>query len=296
MEPEAARPGSAAPPVVVPHARRRACRPADGRGWKVFFSGRDGAGASHTGYATFNTWDSPPNIGAAPVLSPGPRGAFDDAGAMATWLVESGDRIYLYYIGWNRAVAVPFRNALGLAVSEDGGATFEKIAGPVLDRSPTDPYFVASAAVAREADRWRMWYVSCTGWPVVGGAPRHEYLIKYAESSDGMSWRPTGRVCVGFQAPDEYAISRPSVVRDHDRYRMWFSVRGDRYRIGYAESDDGLEWTRRGDCGLAPSTSGWDAAMVEYPCVFDDGERHMLYNGNGYGATGIGLADLARRT
>jgi hypothetical protein len=31
--------------------------------------------------------------------------------------------------------------------------------------------------------------------------------------------------------------------------------------------------------------------MIEYACVFDVGAtRHMLYNGNGYGATGIGHA------
>jgi hypothetical protein len=31
--------------------------------------------------------------------------------------------------------------------------------------------------------------------------------------------------------------------------------------------------------------------MVEYACVFDfAGSRHMLYNGNGFGATGIGRA------
>jgi hypothetical protein len=33
--------------------------------------------------------------------------------------------------------------------------------------------------------------------------------------------------------------------------------------------------------------------MVEYACVLDRGEeRVMLYNGNGYGATGIGAAIL----
>jgi hypothetical protein len=31
--------------------------------------------------------------------------------------------------------------------------------------------------------------------------------------------------------------------------------------------------------------------MLCYPCVFDHfGTRYMLYNGNGYGATGFGLA------
>jgi hypothetical protein len=33
--------------------------------------------------------------------------------------------------------------------------------------------------------------------------------------------------------------------------------------------------------------------MIEYPCVFEHhGQWFMLYNGNGYGASGIGLAVL----
>jgi len=35
--------------------------------------------------------------------------------------------------------------------------------------------------------------------------------------------------------------------------------------------------------------------MIEYPYVFEHkGERYMLYNGNGYGKTGIGIAVLER--
>ncbi len=34
--------------------------------------------------------------------------------------------------------------------------------------------------------------------------------------------------------------------------------------------------------------------MIEYAHVFDHaGTRYMLYNGNGYGKTGVGLATLA---
>ena len=37
--------------------------------------------------------------------------------------------------------------------------------------------------------------------------------------------------------------------------------------------------------------------MIEYPFVFDhDGSRYMLYNGNGYGKTGFGLAVLEGRS
>ena len=77
---------------------------------------------------------------------------------------------------------------------------------------------------------------------------------------------------------------------------MWYSHRGETYRIGYAESEDGLAWQRKDEeAGPDVSGAGWDSEMVEYPFVFDhEGERYMLYNGNGYGKTGVGLAVLDR--
>ena len=139
-----------------------------------------------------------------------------------------------------------------------------------------------------------MWYVSGTGWEN-GAEPRHRYHLKYAESEDGVEWRRDGTVCIDYRDEGEYAIARPCVLRDGDRYRMWFCARGDAYRLGYAESADGIEWERSDEeAGIEPSDSGWDSEMVEYPWVFDhDGRCHMLYNGNGYGATGIGHAVMS---
>jgi hypothetical protein len=78
---------------------------------------------------------------------------------------------------------------------------------------------------------------------------------------------------------------------------MWYSYRGESYRIGYAESHDGIQWTRRDEeAGIEVSDGGWDSEMICYPCVFDhEGQRYMLYNGNGYGKTGIGLAVLEQK-
>jgi hypothetical protein len=136
-----------------------------------------------------------------------------------------------------------------------------------------------------------MWYVSGTDWEIVDGRPRHRYLIKHAESHDGISWTRDGVVCIDYRDADEYAISRPCVVRDGMQYRMWFSSRGESYRIEHAESDDGLHWTRLGAVDGIASSGEWDSEMQAYPAVLDHGEaRYLLYNGNGYGATGIGWA------
>ncbi len=73
---------------------------------------------------------------------------------------------------------------------------------------------------------------------------------------------------------------------------MWYSYKGANYRIGYAESDDGLVWRRLdSQVGIDVSSSGWDSEMIEYAYVFEHGgTKYMLYNGNDYGRDGIGLA------
>lgn len=265
--------------------------------WRIYFSARDRRGRSHTGFFEIDLrrHDRPLRACARPALAPGGLGAFDEDGAMGSWIVQENGRLLLYYIGWNLGVTVPFRNAIGLAESHDGGESFTRVsAGPVLDRGIHDPFFTASPCVLVEGDRWRLWYLSCVAWDPEPEGPRHRYHIKYAESAEGLDWCRRGRVCIDFERPGEIALARPCVLKDGDRYRMWYSRRGPSYRIGYAESDDGLSWRRMDEeVGIDVSASGWDSEMIAYAFVFDaEGERYMLYNGDGYGATGIGLAVL----
>ena len=124
-------------------------------------------------------------------------------------------------------------------------------------------------------------------WTVVDGKQQHRYDVRYAESEDGLTWRREGVVALELDS-GEHAISRVCVVPDGDRYSMWFSSRGDAYRIGRAESVDGIGFTRV-DAGFSPSGEDWDAEMQAYPLVAG---RYLLYNGNGYGLTGIGVAEL----
>jgi hypothetical protein len=267
-----------------------------GSAHRLYFSARDEHGRSATGIADLDP--AVPRVTRfhdRPVLGPGPLGAFDDSGAMGSCLIDHEGRKYLYYIGWSRGVSVPFYTFIGCATSEDGGHTFTRVSdAPVVERGPHDPFFTTSPWVLVENGLWRMWYASGTGWQPREGGPQHRYHIRYAESDDGITWRRAGRVCVDHEGDDEYAIARPCVVRDGERYRMWYSYRGDAYRIGYAVSADGLEWERKdADAGIDVSPEGWDSEMIEYPCVFEhESDWFLLYNGNGYGATGIGLAVL----
>jgi len=264
---------------------------------RIYFSGRDKEGRAQIGYFEYD-FAEPSEllpVSDSPVIRVGAFGAFDDRGATSSCIVEHEDRQYQYYTGWNLGVTVPFYLNIGLAISDDGGKTYRKASSsPVLGRTAVDPYLTASPSVLIENGLWRMWYVSGVRWVIENGLPKHYYHIKYAESDNGFEWRPTGRVCIDFKSAEEYAIARPCVLREGNRYRMWYCYRGSKYRIGYAESGDGLAWERKDEqAGIEPSDSGWDSEEMAYPFVFRTGERlRMCYNGNGYGKTGIGLAVL----
>jgi hypothetical protein len=262
--------------------------------FRIYFSCRDKRNRSFTGFIVIDI-DYPDqllDLSTNPVLSPGDLGEFDDSGAMATWLVSFHGKRYLYYIGWNLGLTVPFRNSIGLSIGTKDSQFGRYSNGPILDRSMEEPHFCASCCVLPGDSVWRMWYLSCTEWALINNSPKHKYHIKYAESDDGIHWRRDGVIAIDYANDEEYAISRPSVIHDNDCWRMWYSCRGQAYRIGYAESNNGIHWKRLDHLvGIDVSTDGWDSEMIEYPFVFDHGEqRYMLYNGNGYGKTGFGLA------
>lgn len=236
-----------------------------------------------------------------PILELGELGTFDDGGIMpcAITPAANGD-LYLYYVGWNPSVSVAYRNAVGLAISKDGGKTFKRpFPGAVVDRNKTEPFFTASPCALREGDTWHLWYASSTGFIKVDDKVEPLYLIKYATGPDGIEWHRFNQPIIAPAAAQE-CTARPTVIKDGNTYKMWFCYRGGSdyrtgegaYRIGYAESQDAKDWLRMDEkAGIAYSESGWDSAMQTYPSVVDTPHgRYLFYNGNGFGATGIGCA------
>lgn len=275
---------------------------ADGR-WQVYVSCRDVLGKSRIGRLTLDPTslkDVAPRFDGEPALSLGAPGTFDDSGVMPSWLVSSGAELRLYYVGWNVRSVVPYHVSIGLAVSRDGGNTFQRFSeGPVMDRSVADPFFVTTPCVLEDNGVWRMWYASGSGWRLIDGRQEPSYHIKYAESSDGISWRPTGVSCI--DVGEDYAVCRPSVLRCEGGYLMFYSYRqidgyrteqAGSYRMGVAKSENGVDWRRIDDqIGIERSADGWDDQMIEYGFVFQSSEQtYMLFNGNGFGRSGFGLA------
>jgi hypothetical protein len=271
---------------------------------RIFYCSRDAQNRSRTSFIDVDR-NNPKMVLAVnerPVLDVGALGAFDDVGALPSWIVDLGGAIYLFFLGVNIKVTVPYGYAIGLAESRDRGETFTRVFdGPIIDRNAREPYLATSCSVIRQSGIWHMWYTSGTGWFMTSeGKPEVLYDIKYATSVDGRDWKRDNVTCIAPGHPGE-AIGRPTVLLDNDVWRMWYSYRGsldfrdgeDSYRLGYAEARQPTKWTRRDDkAGLPPASDGWDSKMVAYPNVIVvDGRKYLFYNGNGFGQTGFGCAE-----
>lgn len=282
-------------PWMASHGTAAFATVLEGSVHRLYFSPRDRENRSRVAWLDIDMRKPTTvlRVSDVPVLDIGEPGYFDDHGVNVCQVVPFGGRYLMYYLGWNLGVTTPFRNAIGLAVSDVPHGPFVKYSpAPVLDRSHEDPLTLSTPWIVEENGVLRMWYGSSLSWEKDGLDIQH--VIKYAESEDGINWRRDGRVVLPLME-GESGLARPCVMKTEHGYEMWYTRRIGRKvtcRIGYATSADGLLWQRRdAEVGIDVSASGWDSEMIDYPCVFRfEGRDYMLYNGNGFGRTGFGIA------
>jgi hypothetical protein len=264
---------------------------------RVYAAFRDGEGVGRVGWVDVAPKDPRTVLAVSerPALDIGEPGMFDDNGVTPLSVCEHDGGLRMYYAGWQLGTRVRYFLFTGAAESRDGGETFERVSRvPVLDRSDAEPLTRTGACVRRGPGGWQAWYAGGDSWTRHGDRDVPVYELRYLESGDGLAWGDEGQVCIDFAGPDEHGFGRPAVLEEDGLYRMWLSVRylSRGYRFGYAESPDGRSWTRMDErAGIDVSDSGWDSEMVAFASIVRRGEgAYLFYNGNGFGATGFGVA------
>jgi hypothetical protein len=283
-------------PKLATHAANPLPVHLEGDVYRVFYSGRDAQKRSSIGAVDIDVVrrtvmrDHP-----EPVFVHGPPGSFYADGVSIGNCYGVGSQRYMLFMGWQAPAGAQWRGDIGsLQVLPDLSLVLAGDA-PLLGADGTDPISLSYPWVSeRPGGGYDMWYGSTRTWDAGNGEMLH--VLNHATSDDGLEWMRHG-LAVPFEIGRAQAFSRPTVARaDDGGLQMWFSYRsgrGETYRIGYARNE-GAEWRLALDhAGIDVSPGDWDADMIEYPFVFDHGEqRYMLYNGNGYGRTGFGLAVL----
>lgn len=265
---------------------------------RVFFASRDEDNVGRVGFLDLN-----PNnpleilkISPEPVLDIGRPGTFDDNGVTPTSVVRYKEKFYMFYFGWQVGAKVRYLLFSGLAESENSNDFTRRVEVPILDRAPGEVFVRSAPTVIVENGVFKLWYVSGNKWIDVKEKKVPTYGIRFLEQEDLLNCDKEGHLCLEPNGNDEYGFGRPYVLREHGIYKMWYSIRtrSKGYRLGYAESDDGLNWIRKDDeVGIDVSESDWDSEMICMSSIIDvNNERYMFYNGNNYGETGFGVAKL----
>jgi len=268
---------------------------------RIYFSSRS---EEDMPYPTFIDVDpSEPSkviaINQQPMMLLGRPGTFDDSGISPVSILRRDDEDRMYYVGWKRRrYGVSIETSIGLALlHDDGNRLTRAFEGPILGQDINHPFMTAAPFVLYEAGRYKMWYCSGTDWRMANDNPEPIYTVFYAESEDGITWKPYQDPVIEY-AYDGEIVSAPWVIKVRDQYWMWYSKRGYRtkaeknFSVGYAYSEDGIRWQRADHlAGITVSSQGWDSEMVCYPSFYVFGKKiYMLYSGNNVGRGGIGYA------
>lgn len=287
-------------PKLISHAANPLAVPLEGDVYRVFYSGRDAHNRSSVGAVdidivarkTVHEHD-------APIFQSGPAGSFYADGVSIGNCYQAGNgKRYILFMGWQNSDGKHWRGDVGRLCLRDDLTLELSQNTPFMGADQIDPISLSYPWVhVASPEHFQMWYGSTHSWEAGNGEMLH--VLNYATSQDGQTWDRKG-LGVPYKIGIAQAFSRPTVAAHPEGgLEMWYSYRGapgPRYRIGYARAQDSETWSLMHDgAGIDVSKSGWDSDMIEYPFVFDHaGARYMLYNGNGHGRTGFGLAVLYR--
>src|SRR3989338_2191256 len=225
-----------------------------------------------------------------PILIKGTSGEWDEQYIYPGKVIKQGSEYKMWYTGADRTG----KEQIGYATSTDGIKWDKYEKNPVLKVGPTgswDSYIAAQASVIYDGKNYFMWY-SGNNASVIN----EHWKIGFATSIDGIKWDKYEQNPVlnpSLDGWDNKAVYQPEVLKiSNTKYYMWytatsFSASSPRWKIGFAESSDGLNWNKfSGNPVIYPEQS-WEKSGgdgVNDSSVYFDGYLfHTWYHAHGIG-------------
>ncbi len=265
--------------------------------YRVFYSSRDKENKSSLFFFDFDIVDLKiTNKNKSPVFKYNAESDFFSSGITPGCIYSIEDKNYLAFMGWTNNVDSHWYGNIGSLEIDKNFEIIPDSERLLLGLNDIDKVSLSYPEIISINKKYYMFYGSTVKWEYKNGEMLH--TLNFAESKDGKNFIPKGKI-LNYKDGYAQAFSRPTIYIDKSKkLHMWYSYRGskkDTYKIGYAYSDGTVtSWVNQyNENQISKSDSGWDSQMVEYPNVFEhDSTLYMLYNGNGFGKTGIGIAYL----
>ena len=220
----------------------------------------------------------------------GKDGSFDDSGIMLSSIIDGELGQMIYYIGWNRSSNVPYRLSIGLATRTHYSDQFTKFSqGPIIDRSPSNPYFVTTPDITRIDGKYRMLLSSGTDWILHNERKESIYSLVSATSDDGINWDHFKHVN---KSDSNLCVARPFRFGSHtyfsERSAFGFREKGFGYRIRATRN---LEEPIQQNCELVWNSGGDDRDRAYASVIEFSRQRYIFYNGEQFGKNGFHIAE-----
>ncbi len=231
--------------------------------------------------------------GGNPIMA-GRSGKWDDVGVSTPVVIQDGDTLRMWYQGVTDVGTAPGKT-VGYATSTDG-INWNRLDAPVLQGGPAgawDDKFLIAETVTKEGDTFKMWYSGGTGTFQVND----RFSTGYATSTDGIHWTkyddpstttppfqfsdpvlPRG----GPGALDERRAWSAKVLQTALGYEMWYAgevVSGLPQDIMYANSTDGIGWTKYTGNPVLKVRTGWAGETVPGSVILDGDQYRMWFTG-----------------
>jgi hypothetical protein len=206
---------------------------------------------------------------------------------------EFNEKSYISVMGWKLNPGEHWAGRIGKIELDLNGNLMRISEKAWFDLDSEDPISLSYPAIYHDGQTLTMWYGSTVTWDTGNGDMIH--ILKEKKLNVGESFVSSDSV-IPYKIGQAQAFSRPSIVNYKNRNLMAYSYRGanDKYKIGFVWLDDFSTATQVGGIPpFLPSLNNWENEMVEYPSLFvRDKKLFMLYNGNDYGKTGIGITEI----
>lgn len=261
--------------------------------YRIFFNSRDLNQRSSVYSVDFNL-DSKrliPNTLRTQFLLGDSNSYFKDGISLGSHFVLDGFN-WIGFMGWVNPPSEHWHGTIGRFRLESNFDLEYIEKTPWFDLDTDDQISLSYPAVYFSQNVMHVWYGTTLTWD--GGNGEMVHVLKEKISKDFVQFKASNRF-LEWKMGDAQAFSRPSIVEVQDGLLMAYSVRGNKtkYRIGFGTIRDDITVIKE-IASYSPSKSPWENEMVEYPyLVAHKGSIYMFYNGNGYGKSGIVLAQVS---
>ncbi len=241
-----------------------------------------------------------------PILPLGDLGEFNEHGNAYFFPFTDESCYYGLFSGLSRRENTGIETAIGISYSNSNLTSFTKLGpGPLISTSLNQPMLIGNPFLFKYNGIYYMFYIYGERWiknAEDDGRHSRVYKIGLKKGNSILELYETHNSIIENILGSNECQATPCVFESNGQFHMIFCYRNhtnfrndnrNSYKLGYAFSDNLINWTRSDDKLVINSFGKWESEMKCYPSIVKIKDTiYLLYNGNDFGKYAFGIYKL----